>query len=289
MRLAIPFLIALLAVCPLYAAKDADLLTAAKAALDKNENEKAAELLEQAIKLNPNKAEYHLLLASAYGELAGNAGMLKQASLAKKIKAALERTIALDPKSFEARNGLIQFYLQAPGFLGGSKEKALAQAAEIKKLDALRGARAYARIYISEKKIDLARKEAIDLVRSMPNSGEAHYFLGNIYSIEKNWSASLHEYDMALKLAPSFMPTHFRVGYLAAESNSHHARGEQSLKTYLAYQPKHEEPDLATAWYYLGKLYEIQGKKADAKQAYLKAQKIAPKSKDITEAIKRVS
>ena len=282
-------LTALLAAIPVFAANDAELFAAAKAALDKDENEKAAELLEQAIKINPRNADYHLLLAQAYGDLAQNAGMFKQASLAKKAKGALDRAVQIDPKSFEARNGLISFYLQAPGILGGSVEKALEQAAEIRKFDALRGTRAYVRVYLQQKKPELARKEAVDLVRSMPNSAPAHYLLGNVYFSEKNWSAALHEYEYAMKLDSSYMPPKYRIGALAAESNTLLARGEESLKAYLAYKPGEEEPQLVSAWYYLGKIYENTGRKAEAKQAYLNAQKLAPKSKQIAEALKRVS
>src|SRR6185436_18715424 len=195
----------------------------------------------------------------------------------------------LDPRSIEGRNALISYYLQAPGIMGGSVEKALDQAAEIKKIDALRGVRAYARIYLREKKFDLARKEAVEYVRANPNSAPGHYLLGNVYFNEKNWQAALHEYDYALKVDPSYMPPKFRIGALAADSNTMHARGEESLKAYLAYKPGDEEPQLVSAWFYLGKLYEAQGRKADAKQAYLSAQKLAPKSKEIAEAVKRVS
>lgn len=280
---------ALLAAFPLFAANDAELYAAAKAALAKNENEKAGELLEQAIKLNPNKSEYHLSLAEAYGELAQNAGIFKQIGYAKKIKPALERAIALDPKSLDARNGLISFLLAAPGIVGGDKDAALVQAAEIKKIDALRGHRAYARIYTAQKKPDLARKEGVDAVRAMPTSAPAHLFLGNIYFNEKNWANALHEYDYALKLDPSYMPAKFRIGVLAAESGTILARGEELLKGYLAYKPADDEPQYVSVWFYLGKLYEKQGKKAEAKQAYLNAQKLAPKSKDVAEALKRVS
>ena len=282
------FLTALLAAVPVFAANDAELFAAAKAALEKDEDQKAADLLEQAIKLNPRNADYHLLLAQAYGNLAQNASMFKQASLAKKAKAALDRAVQIDPRSYEARNGLISFYLQAPGILGGSVEKALEQAAEIRKIDPIRGARAYIRIHMQQKKPDLARKEAVELVRSMPNSAPAHYILGNVYFNDKNWTAALHEYEYAMKLDASFMPAKFRIGALAADSNTIHARGEESLKAYLAYKPGEEEPQHVSAWYYLGKLYEAMGRKADAKQAYLSAQKLAPKSKQIAEALKRL-
>jgi tetratricopeptide (TPR) repeat protein len=282
-------LLALFAVTTLHAATEAELIAAAKAALDRDDNEKAADLLEQAIKINPRNPETHLMLASAYGDLAQKAGIFKQASLGKKAKAELERTVELDPRNFEARNGLISFYLMAPGIIGGSEEKALEQAAEIRKIDALRGHRAYARVYITQKKPELARKEAVEAVREAPNSAPAHYFLGNMWFNDKNWPNALHEYDYALKLDAAFMPAKFRIGAVAAESGTNQARGEELLKEYLAYKPGDEEPRLVSAWFYLGKLYEKMGRKADAKQAYVNAQKLAPKSKEVAEALKRVS
>lgn len=283
------FLIVLLAASASNAASDAELFTTAKAALEKGDAQKAADLLEEAIKINPNNPDYHLLIAQAYGTLAQDAGMFKMASLGKKAKAALDRAVQLDPKSYEARNGLISFYLQAPGIMGGSVEKALEQAGEIKKFDSLRGRRAYARIYVREKKPELARKEAVEAVREAPTSAPAHIFLGNIWFNEKNWTAALHEYDYALKLDPASMVAKYRIGALAAESNTNQARGEELLKAYLAYKPGEEEPQHVSAWYALGKLYEKLGRKADAKQAYINAQKLAPKSKEIAAALKRVS
>ena len=47
--------------------------------------------------------------------------------------------IELDADNLDARSDLIQYYVQAPGFLGGSSTKALEQAEEIRKRNALRG------------------------------------------------------------------------------------------------------------------------------------------------------
>lgn len=273
---------------PLSAQSHAELFAAGKAALEKNEDEKAAGLFEKAVAANPNNAEYHYYLGSAYGSWAQKASMLKKASLAKKVKAAFERAVQLNPRHFEARFGLIQFYLVAPGIMGGSEQKAFEQAAEMKKLDSLMGHRAYALIYRSQKKPELARKEMIEAVREQPNSPAAHYSLGNVYFSEKNYKQALHEYDYALKLDPNYMPAVFRIGVVAAETNSDHARGEASLKRYLTYKPDPSEPILASAWFYLGKLYEKQGRKADAKAAYLGAQKLVPGDDEIKAALKRV-
>jgi tetratricopeptide (TPR) repeat protein len=287
-RLSTLVLCLLISLLPLSAQSHADLFAAGKAALEKNEDEKAAGLFEKAVAANPNNAEYHYYLGAAYGQWAQQASMLKKPGLAKKVKASFERAVQLDPRLHEARFGLIQFYLVAPGIMGGSEAKALEQAAEMKKLDSLMGHRAYALIYRSQKKTALAKKEMIDAVREQPTSPAAHYSLGNTYFSEKDYKQALHEYEYALKLDPNYMPALFRVGVVAAETNSDHARGEASLKRYLTHKPDPSEPILASAWFYLGKLYEKQGRKADAKGAYQAALKLVPQADEIKAALKRV-
>ena len=197
--------------------------------------------------------------------------------------------MALDPNHTEARFALINYYLMAPPIVGGGEEKAYAQANELKKRDALDGHRAWARIYLQQKKKDLAQKELVDAVREQPNNAKAHYSLGGFYLNEKNWAASLHEYEMALKLDPSYMPTYYRLGQHAARSETNPARGEEMLRKYLGHKPADNEPGHAGTWYWIGQLQEKQGKRADAKASYNKALALAPGDKDITEALKKVS
>jgi tetratricopeptide (TPR) repeat protein len=271
------------------AVTDTQLIADGRAAQQRGEAEQAAKLFEQAVAMKPNDAKYHLLLGGAYGNQAQKAGMFGGIGLAKKAKAEIEKAIQLDPNYLEARFALIDYCLNAPGIVGGGEDKALAQAAEIKKRDAVDGHRAYGRIYTKQKKSDLARKEYVEAVREQPNSPKTHYYLGNFLVNEKEWPGALHEYDYALKLDPNYMPAYFRIGHHAAASESNYARGEESLRKYLAYKPADDEPGLASAWYWLGMIQEKQGKKADAKQSFVNAQKLAPGSKQIGEALKRVS
>ena len=259
-------------------------------ALAQNHAEAAAALLEKAVAGNEHVAAYHFYLGSAYGQQAMEANVFHQAMLAKKTQAEYERAVALDPNSIDARLGLIDFYSIAPGFMGGSMEKALQQAAEVKKRDAWQGHRAAARVYLRDKKPDLARKEMQDSVREQPNSAKAHAsFASFLAQNDKNFAAAWSELDTALKLDPTYMPTYARIGQVAALSGAQLARGEEALKTYLAYHPKSGEPDLASAHYTLGTIYEKQGKKAEARASYLAAARLAPASKAVQEALKRVS
>ncbi|HTD83491.1 MAG TPA: tetratricopeptide repeat protein [Gemmatimonadaceae bacterium] len=289
MRSLIVALTALFLALPAFSVTDTQLITDGKAAMRRGDADEAAKLFEQAVAMKPNVAEYHYRLGTAYGAQAQKAGMFGGFSLAKKTKGEFERAVQLDPNYLEARLALVDFYSMAPGIAGGSDDKALEQAAEIKKHDALEGHRAFGRIYNRQKKFDLARKEYVEAVREQPNSPKTHYYLGNFLASQKDWSGSLHEYEYALKLDPKYMPAWFRIGVHATQSESNYARGEEGLRKYLGYTPAEDEPSLASAWYYLGMVQEKTGRKADAKQSYLNAQKLAPTSKEIEAALKRVS
>ncbi len=84
---------------------------------------------ERARNLNPHKALYYLWLGRIYGEKADRAGFLSAAGLAKKVRNSFERAVELDPQSWEARADLAEFYLDAPGIVGGGRDKAQALAA----------------------------------------------------------------------------------------------------------------------------------------------------------------
>lgn len=83
---------------------------------------------ERARNLDPQKSLNYLWLGRIYGEKADRAGFLSAAGLAKKVRAAFERAVELDPRSWEARTDLAEFYLEAPGIVGGGKDKAREQA-----------------------------------------------------------------------------------------------------------------------------------------------------------------
>lgn len=283
-------LLCLLLSVPVSAATTAaDHVAAGTAAMERGDVKAAAASFEKATALEPRNAKNHFLLATAYSAQARTASIATAANLTGKIKSAFETAVALDPGYLDARFGLMQFYLMVPKLLGGSEEKALIQASVIKSRDPLAGHRAYARIYTHQKKPDLARKEMIDAVREQPNNARAHYYLGNHYMTEKNWDGARHEYEVALKLEPGFLPIQFRIGMLAANSGKDLARGEESLRKYLTHKPLDTEPSKAQTWYYLGLVQEKLGKKAEAKTSYANALKLAPGSKDVTEALKRVS
>jgi len=57
---------------------------------------------------------------------------ISKVALAVKARRSFERAVALNPTSREAGGDLFDYYMQAPGFLGGGIDKAIALAEKLK-------------------------------------------------------------------------------------------------------------------------------------------------------------
>src|SRR4029079_2678958 len=122
---------------------------------------------------------------------------------------------------------------------GGSTEKALDQARQIKAVDPILGHRAYSFVYSQQKKPELARKEYLDAVREAPTSPKAHSLFGQyLGNVEKDFKAAFEQFETALKLDPAYIPALYHRGRTAGQSGTNLPRGEEALKRYLAYTPE---------------------------------------------------
>jgi tetratricopeptide (TPR) repeat protein len=258
--------------------------------LNRGEYDAAIEILEKAAAQTPNDPEAHFFLGSAYGAKVQETGMLAAAQYASKIREEFEKAVELNPKYAEARYALVQVYASAPALMGGSTDKALEQAKAIKLIDPMFGHRAYAFVYAQQKKLDLAKNEYVELVREQPRSAEAHSHFGQyLTNVEKDYPAAFAEFEAALKAEPTYMPVHYYIGRTAALGGTELARGEASLRKYLGHVPQENEPPLANAHFYLGSIYEKEGKMAEAKKSYEAALKLRPTHKRAAEALKRMA
>lgn len=90
---------------------------------------------EKATKLAPENGTYHLWLGRVYGEKAEHTNFLSAMRLAKKVVAEFQRAVELAPESCESRADLAEFYVEAPGVVGGGQNKARAEAERLAKLN----------------------------------------------------------------------------------------------------------------------------------------------------------
>ncbi|MCE2936971.1 MAG: tetratricopeptide repeat protein [Cyclobacteriaceae bacterium] len=257
-----------------------------RVAYDQREYDDAADYFEEATEANPKSPEYFTWLGDTYGTIAQNANMVRQGMLAPKMKKAWEQAVALDPKAIDPRLSLIQYYLQAPGFMGGSTEKAVEVANQLVKIKPAEGHRQLGNIYARDKKTAEAEKEYQTMMKADPAYMSV---LATYYANQQQHDKAFALLDDWLKNNPNDMSMIYLYGRTAAVSGHRLDAGEQNLKKYLAYTPKPNEPSHAGANMRLGNIYEKRGNKAEAKKYYQAALKLQPDMKDAKEGLERVS
>jgi tetratricopeptide (TPR) repeat protein len=250
--------------------------------------ETAAGWFEKVAALTPKQSGVQLWLARSYGRAAQEASVFKQVGLAKNCKAAYEKTIVLDPGNLEARSELIQYYLLAPGFMGGSVEKAREQAAEIRKRDAVRGVLAFVTIHMNQKDPAAAERELKQAVQKTPAEPRLRVALGNFYQGQEKWEAAFETLEAVVKADPDRWDALYQIGRAGALSGQRLDRAEQCLKRYLAHTPSGDDPSLAHAHFRLGMVYEKKGDRTQARAEYRTALKLDPGLKDAQEALKKL-
>jgi tetratricopeptide (TPR) repeat protein len=73
---------------------------------------------------DPGNSDTQMWLGRAYGMKASRANPLIAFSIARKVHAAFERAVQLDPANVQAMSDLGEYYVQAPAIVGGGLDKA---------------------------------------------------------------------------------------------------------------------------------------------------------------------
>jgi tetratricopeptide (TPR) repeat protein len=79
---------------------------------------------ETCLQKQPKAAPCHYALGVVLGVQAMSEGLLKMAGSASRVRESLAEALALEPAWFPARSAVVEFYLLAPGVIGGSTAKA---------------------------------------------------------------------------------------------------------------------------------------------------------------------
>jgi tetratricopeptide (TPR) repeat protein len=257
--------------------------------LNANDLDNAVAWLEKAVAIDPKSSENEIWLGRAYGTQALKANFLKQASLAGKVRKAFEKSVELDPGNIDGRLSLIDYYLQAPGIMGGSVEKAREQAAEIARRDPMRGHRAAGRIAEYEKHFDAALAAYERAAKEFPGKREPFFWIAGCHSRQKQYGRALEAMEKLLGEQPGEPSALFQIGVFAAASGERLERGEECLKLYLQHTPKSDEPSLVSAHYRLGLLYEKKGNRDLARREYAAALELDPSRHDVRDALKKLA
>ncbi|HEX2722819.1 MAG TPA: tetratricopeptide repeat protein [Gemmatimonadaceae bacterium] len=255
-----------------------------KIALIQNDAPAAVDWLEKSVAINPRSSEAYDWLGKAYGTQAQKASKLRLPGLAKKTKNAWEKAVALDPNNLEAKEDMITYYLQAPGFLGGSKEKAKAVAMDIRSRNSYRGGLSLVQVCGAIKDEACVEREFRSLAATYPDSANVHGALAAYYANAKQYDKAFAVIDARLKTKPADASALYALGRTASISGQQLERGEQALRAYIA-APLPKGPAIANAHYRLGLIAEKKGDRTAAKKEYQQALALNPKLEDAKKAL----
>jgi len=93
--------------------------------------DKAITVFEQLAEVDPSSANYHYKYGGVLGMKAINTNKITAFFLVDDIEEELKLAAELDPSHIEVRWALIDYYIQTPNIVGGSKEQALKYAEEL--------------------------------------------------------------------------------------------------------------------------------------------------------------
>lgn len=248
----------------------------------------AGKEFEKAVRADPANAIYHFWFGRATGEQAQRANPLRQPGLARRTKGEFEKAAQLDPSYIPPHEGLLRYYLAAPGFLGGGVDHARAEAEAITKLNAYRGGLAHANVALAARDTAALVRVHTGLVAQFPDSTVPRFALLNIHLVRKEWPAAWSVVDALERLRPGVAIVKYAVGRAAAESGEQLDRGEAALRAYLAHVPQPNEPSTAATHWRLGMIAEKRGDLAGARTSYETATALDPNLRQAREALARL-
>ena len=258
-------------------------------AVEERSYDLSIQMFERAIAENPHVAEYHNWLGVMYGVIAMSSNPIRQAYYAPKIRNQFEEAAGLDPENLQTQWGLINYYTKAPGFLGGSWEKALICAGVISKQDRIQGLRALGFIHAEQGKDSVAEKELMEAFDAEPDNWENTFALAQFYFGKKMFERTVALYQSYMERHPQNMIVAFHLGATSARSGIAMDRGIRCLTHYLSYIPHPNEPAHSDAHMNLGLLYEKKGQRELARKCFLASLKIEPGLKEAREGLSRVN
>ena len=245
-------------------AESANLLCRAYFAVE--EWDRAESSCKKAIALEPGNSRFHLWLGRVYGERADRANFMAAAGLAGKVRSEFERAVQLNPKDVEARLDLAEFYVDAPGIVGGGEQKAREQAQAVGAINPAREHWVYARVAEHKKDSATAEREYHQYIDLSKGDAEAWLNLALFLRRQKRYD-EMEQAIMKISLASSPKPeVLWEASGMLYRAGRSFPLATELLTRYLS-SPVEAAPAFK-AHYLMGMLLEKQGDKTGAAREY---------------------
>jgi tetratricopeptide (TPR) repeat protein len=230
-------------------------------------------------------------LGRAYGEKADNSSWAAALPLARKVRSEFEKAVELNGGNVEARSDLAEFYVRAPYFLGGSREKAQMQADQLRAVGS-EPASLWVQSIIAEadKNYDAAERDLRAAINAGHGSPETYLNLASFYRRR----GRMTEMENLLQQAVQAATQARRFGLLLEAAQMLDQAGRdlngalRLLRTYIAAPQHSEDAPVFQAHYLMGGILEKLGDKRGAAGQYHAALSLASEFAPAQSALKRV-
>lgn len=223
---------------------------------------------QRALRLQPNRSELHSWMGRAYGEKADTVGIFGAASLARKTKSEFEKAVQLNPAASQARLDLAEYYIEAPGFMGGGMDKARGQAEATARFDVAASHLIRARMAQQNKNYEEAEVEFKAAISSAKNPASYWINLASFYQTR----GRLPEMEKAISTAvavpnrPSFVL--YDAATVLNRSGRNLSGAIEYARQYLAEGRFDEDAPAFRAHFLMGQVYEKMKRHQEAVAEY---------------------
>ncbi len=236
--------------------------------------DKAEFYFKEAIKLNDHQSEHFYWLAVTYAAQFSEVSFFSAGSLADRFLEAANKAVELDPNSLPAHEGLLKFYIGAPGIVGGSISKAKLRAKLIAELDSAAGSLALGRLHLYEEEYNEAESYCRKALKTNPDNVEYNYALGMLLRESERHAEAVEifTHTASLKASGAFARIQvwgalYQAGRAAAISGEQLEQGQQAIERYLQRNVNHPDlPGNDWAEFRLAIIYQHQGNIKQAKK-----------------------
>lgn len=163
---------------------------------------RATEALEKSVAANPEDSNSALWLARAYGRRAETSSPFTAPGYASKARTFFEKSVQLNPRNLDAINDLFEYYLEAPGFLGGGLDKAQSLVPRISQINEGEGDWAQAKLAEKRKQFSTAEDHLRRAIQAAPQQVGRFVDLARFLAKQGRYQEADESITLAEKVAP---------------------------------------------------------------------------------------
>jgi tetratricopeptide (TPR) repeat protein len=214
----------------------------------------ATESFEKATKLDPKVSTHWHWLGRTFGRRAEVSSFITAPGYASKARQNFEKAVDLDPKNSEAVNDLFEYYLQAPGFLGGGLDKAQGLLGKIESNDPAEKHYAMARLAEERKDFKTAEQQLRRAMEAAPRQVGRILDLAKFLAKQGRTQESDKVFEQARNVSPDSPQYLWERANLLIEQKRDLKEARKLLEKYLASQVPPDSDNKAEARKLLAKL-----------------------------------